>query len=422
MPVNFTPITNDVLSAVRQGDEGALERLFRQNYDALTEEAKANLDDASFAHRIVETAMLRAWERRAEFETPQALESFLREAVHEGAVREKSRRAGLHRFESHEGGQHDRANHHAAVGVDEAWGHIHNVLHAPPPDVAKAARAKAKLSRHAAAEHMATVGRQRPAWMTAVYLFGAVAVVAGILYGLFRETPEGKLSRYLKRDESSEVISKFAQIGSVTLDDGTKATIGADSRMRTPPHFNRDVRGVRVVGTASFEVTQPGGELPFEVRLGEVAVLATGTKFAVNFDTATSSAMVRVDEGSVSVRHGKNSRTVATGQALEVESSGNMREPDKTALDEALGWTSGRLIVVDRPLRQALEQTRRWYGIALIPNDMALMDRKVSVDAPLDSSKVMIAELERTGNMVFGWEDKTMVLYDAAKPIPKKKK
>lgn len=421
MPAIFTPISNDVLSGVRQGDERALERLFREHYDALIEEARTNLDDATFAPRIVETATLRAWEKRTEFQTSQALESFLREAVHEGAVRDKSRRAALHRFEGHEGVHHTRSNGHTPVTVDEAWARINNVLHAPPPDAAKTAQAKAELSRHAAAEHMAVVAKRRAPWMTALYLLGAVAVVAGILYGLFRETPEGKLSRYLKRDESSEIISKFAQVGSVTLDDGTKVTLGADSRLRTPPGFNSDVRGVRVVGTASFEVSQQGS-LPFEVRLGEVAVQATGTKFAVNFDTATTTAMVRVDEGSVDVRFGKTVRPVAAGKALEVDSAGSMREPDKSALDEALSWTNGRLIVVDRPLRQALEQTRRWYGIALIPNDMALMDRKVSVDAPLDSSKVMIAELERTGNMVFGWEDKTMVLYDAGKPIPKKKK
>jgi hypothetical protein len=46
---------------------------------------------------------------------------------------------------------------------------------------------------------------------------------------------------------------------------------------------------------------------------------------------------------------------------------------------------------------------------------MSLMERKVSVNAPLDSSTVMIADLERSGSMKFGWEDKTMVLYDVAK-------
>ncbi|MFP5354552.1 MAG: FecR domain-containing protein [Gemmatimonadota bacterium] len=421
MPATFTPITNDVLSGVKLGDERALARLFREHYDALIEEAKANLDDAGHAPRIVETAMLRAWEKRGEFETPQALEKFLHESVHEGAVRDKSRRAALHRFEGHEGVHVRRGNGHAPASADEVWAHITSVLHAPPPDVAKMAANKAELSRHAAAEHMAVVAKHRPAWMTALYLVAAIAVVAGILYGLFRETPAGKVTRFLKMDESSEIISRFAQVGSVTLDDGTKATIGADSKLRIPPAFNTEVRGVRVTGTASFDVTQQG-VLPFEVRLGEVAVLATGTKFAVNFDTATTIAMVRVDEGSVDVRFGDAVRPLAAGTALEVDSAGNMREPDKGALDEALAWTNGRLVIVDRTLRQALEQTRRWYGVALIPNDMSLMDRKVSVDAPLDSSTAMIADLEASGNMVFGWEDKTMVLYDSAKPIPKKKK
>lgn len=420
MPATFTPITNDVLSGVRLGDERALERLFREHYDALIEEAKANLDDASYAPRVVETAMLRAWEKRGEFDTPLALEKFLHETVHEGAVRDTSRRAGLHRHEAHDGTHAHRGNGHGPANADEVWAHMRTVLHAPPPDAAKVAASKAELSRHAAAEHMAAVAKHRPAWMTALYLVAAVAIVAGILYGLFRETPGGKVTRFLKMDESSEIISRFAQVGSVTLDDGTKATIGADSKLRIPPAFNVEVRGVRVTGTASFDVTQQGA-LPFEVRLGEVAVIATGTRFAVNFDTATTTAMVRVDEGSVDVRFGDAVRAVAAGKALEVDAEGNMREPDQGALDEALAWTDGRLVVVDRTLRQALEQTRRWYGVALMPSDMALMDRKVSVDAPLDSSTAMIADLEQTGNMKFGWEDKTMVLYDAGKPIPKKK-
>ncbi len=421
MPATFTPITNDVLSGVRQGDERALERLFREHYDALIDEAKANLDDDSFAPRIVETAMLRTWQKRAEFETPLALENFLHEAVHEGAVRDKSRRAGLHRFEGHEGVAAHRSNGHAAATADDVWARITTVMHAPPPDTGKMAKAKAELSRHAAAEHMAVVAKHRSIWMTLLYLLAAGAIVAGGLYALFRETPSGRATRYLKMDESHEIISKFAQVGSVTLDDGTKATIGADSRLRIPPRFNTEVRAVRVTGTSSFEVTK-GGELPFEVRLGEVAVVATGTKFAVNYDTATASALVRVDEGTVEVRFGDTKQSVAAGKALEVDKTGAMREPSQGTLDEALAWTSGRLVVNDRTLRQALEQTRRWYGIALIPNDMSLMERKVSVNAPLDSSTVMIAELEKSGNMVFGWEDKTMVLYDAAKPIPKKKR
>lgn len=419
MPGTFAPITDEVLAGVRQGDESALERLFREHYDALCDEATSALDDASSAPKVVETAMLRAWERRAEFQNPAELEAFLHGAVHEGAIREKSRKASLHRLESHEAVPHVSRKHDAApISVDAAWAQVHAVLHAPPPSASHAKKLK-DASRHAAAEHMASVAKHRPMWVSLAYGAAIVAAVAGILFGIFRETPEAKVTRFLKSPDARDIITKFGQTGNVTLDDGTIVTLGADSRLLIPPGYPTSVRAVRVTGTGSFQVT-PAGELPFEVRLGEAAVVATGTKFSVNFDTATSAALVRVDEGTVDVRSGETIRSLTSGQALMVDGKGVVSEPDQAAIDEALAWTNGRLVIVDRTLRQALEQTRRWYAIALIPSDMSLMERKVSVNAPLDSSTVMIADLERTGNMKFGWEDKTMVLYDVAKaPKPK---
>lgn len=414
MPASFAPITEDVLAGVRQGDEGALERLFREHYDALRDEAMSTFDDASSAPKVVEVAMLRAWERRAEFKDAAELESFLHGAVHEGAIREKSRKASLHRLESHEAAPHAARRHDTApMTVDAAWREVHAILHAPPPTPGHAKKLQA-ASRHAAAEHMASVGKHRPVWVSLAYGAAIVAVVAGILFGIFRETPEAKVTRFLKSSDSRDIITKFGQTGNVTLDDGTIVTIGADSRLLIPPGYATVVRAVSVTGTASFEV-QAAGEIPFEVRVGEAAVVATGTRFAVNFDTATKAALVRVDEGSVTVRSGETTRPLAAGQALTVDGTGAIAEASQAAIDEALGWTKGRLIIVDRTLREALDQTRRWYSIALIPSDMSLMDRKVSVNAPLDSSTVMIADLERTGSMKFGWEDKTMVLYDVGK-------
>ncbi|HEX4934796.1 MAG TPA: FecR domain-containing protein, partial [Gemmatimonadaceae bacterium] len=299
MPAMFTPITTDVLDGVRKGDENALERLFRDHYDALIEEAKAAFDDPVAAPKVVEMAILRAWEQHASFESPAALETFLRKTVHDGALREKGRKAALHRFEAHEG-VHVKKHHNgqAPASADEVWQHITTTLHAPPPDAAVAGAAKAEMSRHAAAEHMAAVAKRRSPLLTFAYFMGAVLVVAGILWGIFRESPEQKVTRFLKHADAQEIISKFGQIGSLTLGDGTKARIGADSKLLIPPGFNTEVRAVRVTGTASFEVAA-GQTLPFEVRLGEAAVVATGTKFVVNFDTASSAALVRVDEGSV---------------------------------------------------------------------------------------------------------------------------
>lgn len=420
MTATFTPIENTVLAGLQQRDEGALERLFRGHYDALLEEAKSQLDEPGFAPRVVETAILRAWDKHGGFLTPLALETFLHHAIHEGAIREKSRRAGVHRLESHEASHmHKPAAPAHIATVDEAWAHVASALHVAPPDPKHLAEL-AHMSRHAAAGHLAAVGHTTSLWKTLGYGAAAVATVAALLFVLFRDSPEKKASRLLASVDAREIIAKFGQIGNVTLDDGSKASIGADSKLVIPPRFGTEVRAVRVIGTASFEVAT-GHALPFEVRLGETAVIATGTKFAVNFDTATSTGIIKVTEGSVNVRHGTAVTPIAAGAALAVNAAGEMRAATAAQLDEALAWTDGRLVVVDKPLRAALDQVRRWYGIALIPSDMSLLDRKVSIDAKIESSKEMIADLETSGKLVFGWDDKSMMLYDSASRAKPKK-
>lgn len=412
MPAMFAPIDDEVLTGFKKGDERALEKLFRANYDALLEEAKQQLNETGSAGRVVEMAVLRAWDSRSEHETANALENFLHGAVHEGAVRENSRRAGVHRLAEHEGVQKHRAAPVTTTSVDESWSHIVATLHAPPPTEKHMAQLK-RQSRHAAAEHMAAVGK-RPSLLKTLGLgAAAIAAVAALMFALFRDSPDKKATRMLASGDAREIISRNGQIGNLTLDDGSTALLGADSKLVIPPGFGTQVRAVRVVGTASFDVASDQ-EMPFEVRLGETAVLATGTKFAVNYDTASHVALVRVIEGSVETRNAGKSTPVEAGKAVAVTSAGAVSDATKAQIDEALAWTEGRLVVNDRPLRWTLEQVRRWYGLALMPSDASLLDRKVTVDAALESSTDLIADLEASGKLVFGWDDKTMMLYDVA--------
>lgn len=413
MPATFPPIDDELLAGVRSGDERALERLFRDHFDALTYEAKQSLDDAFFAPKVVESVFVRAWARRAEFDSPSALERFLHESVHEAAIRDNGRRAALRRHPGHDSGAHRAVHQSAPPSVDDAWARLSAAIHAGDHATPAEAGVKARRARHATAEHMANVARRRSPLATAAYMLGIVGVVAGLLYSLFRDTPEKKTGRLLASADAHEIMTKYGQVGTTTLDDGSKATIGADSKLRIPPGYGTQVRAVRVAGTASFQVA-PGHALPFEVRVGNAAVIATGTTFAVAFDTGAKIVTIRVAEGAVNVRAGTNQKALAAGQSMLVDDAGTMKDGDPNAVAEALGWIDGKLVIHDRTLRQALELARRWYSIALIPSDMALMERKVSVDAPLESSREMIADLESSGSMQFGWEDKTMVLYDAS--------
>src|SRR5919202_2016550 len=95
MSTTSPPIAPDVLTGLRQGDEGALERVFRDHYEALTAEAMAVLHDAGLAAITVERVFLRVWKDREKYQTPDELSAFLHQCTHESAVQKQARRAGL---------------------------------------------------------------------------------------------------------------------------------------------------------------------------------------------------------------------------------------------------------------------------------------------------------------------------------------
>jgi ferric-dicitrate binding protein FerR (iron transport regulator) len=359
------------------------------------------------------------WQHRAELTDASKMGEYVQQAVHEASIRDNGRRAGVHRLEQHEKIQAANSGRGGALlSAQEAWEHVAQRLHAPAGDKLSA-EAKANMSRHAAAEHMSHAIEKKNPIKTLGYGVAILAVVGGLLFGLFRDTPEKKTARLLASDKSSEIMSKYGQMGTTTLDDGSKVKIGADSKLRIPPKFNEETRAIAITGSAIIDVAK-GGTLPFEVRIANARVVATGTQFGVAIDTSTKTVFVKVNEGSVDVHVGEKSTPVAAGKTIAVDASGNTREPQPVEVAEALGWADGRFVVNNRSLRLALDQTRRWYGLALVPADMSLMDRKVSVDASLESSKEMIAAIEKSGNLKFGWDDKTMKLYDASTVTNKK--
>jgi ferric-dicitrate binding protein FerR (iron transport regulator) len=423
MSTTTSPIDRDVLAELRRGDERALERLFRERFADLSAEARAELDvDGSSAPRVVEDAFLSAWKARAHFETPESLDAFLHERVHMNAVRERSRRAALHRFEAH--GHHAHAaHHHAPANVDEAWRHVATILHAPEPDAASHVRVD--VSRHEAAEHVKAIARRPPwVWPTVVALVLGVAMFLGLRW-VDRTSVNTAITKALASPDARAFASRAGQRASITLGDRSQVTLGSESRLIVVPNFNETLRAVKLDGTAAFTVAS-NPQIPFTVRAGAASIVATGTVFDVAAysggpNAGTPPAMVRVRDGSVTVTAGNESRALKAGEAVLVDGDGRMTVPTGVAVNEALGWTSDRFVVANRPLREALPLVARWYDTRLIVKDSALLARPVNIDASISSSREAIAGIEKSANLVFGWEDRTMVLRDAGTPAPAKK-
>jgi ferric-dicitrate binding protein FerR (iron transport regulator) len=397
-------------------DASALEVYFRAHFSELADDAKGQLADAApAAPRVVENAFRHAWEHREQIHNEGELKAFLHEEVRHGAAREKSRRASLHRFDQHEKvtKKAGASPSTAKVDVDQSWSHLAHALHLAP-HTGTAAQDSAALLRHDAAAHVADLAK-RPSWKVplAIGVVAALAIVAGI-WSINRLGDEGAVTRALTAPDARTHVAATAQLAIVTLDDGTKVMLTPESRLVVPKQFGELLRVVKLDGEATFTVAS-NQKRPLEVRAGSAKVVAVGTVLTIRAFPAESSVVLYLKEGTANLQLGEQLTPVAPGKAIVVTKSGETREPTPGELQEATTWVDHTLTVSNRQLRDVLPQLKRWYGVDIKVLDLPLLDRPVSLQASLDSPKEAISGVEKSANVKFDYEAKTMVFRDAAK-------
>src|SRR5438067_7287437 len=78
-------------------DVQALKRVFDSDFKGLVDQAKSHLGNAaSFANRVAEGSLVRAWDARGKLQTMDQLRSFLADDVKAAAARALARHTGGH--------------------------------------------------------------------------------------------------------------------------------------------------------------------------------------------------------------------------------------------------------------------------------------------------------------------------------------
>lgn len=388
-------------------DEAALERLFRVHFTALCAEARDHLGEtaASAAPKVVEASFRHAWDEREHIASEADLATFLHDSVRRASARELSRRAGAR----HLSGGAKGAAHHAAnesTDVDTAWQHLTRQLH---PDVNRSeAQAYAEQMRHHAAEHVGDLSKER-SWKVPIIIFlVAAAVAGGGMWYLTQLGADRAVTRALDSSEARSISAKDGQTATLTLEDSTKVMFGAGSKLTIPKEFNVEIRAVKIQGAGRF-VVAPGNPLPFEIRVGKAAVIATGTTIIARDYPNDPFSIVQVVDGSATVRIEKQEHPLAAGQALLIEHNGNSRTPNADELALGTSWTNRR-IVISRQLRDVVAEMNRWIGTEIKVPELKALDIPAKVDAPMDSMRVAIGQVEQSTGLEFAYEGTNNVM------------
>lgn len=161
-------------------------------------------------------------------------------------------------------------------------------------------------------------------------------------------------------DASQEYASAIAAQQSVTLDDGTRVTLGGATRLTT--HFTRGRREVDLTeGEAYFEVVHDASR-PFQVRAGDVTIEDIGTAFNVrrtgNFVTvAMAEGRVRVADATGNAR---NSLEAVAGQSVTYDPSHAAMNVTASDPANAAAWRSARLEFDNEPLSVVVANINRY--------------------------------------------------------------
>lgn len=188
-------------------------------------------------------------------------------------------------------------------------------------------------------------------WLAAAAAAALVLAIGGGFLLRGRAVSEGMLQ--------ATYASVTGQNRDIVLADGSKVTLGGDSRMSV--RFADGERQVTLeAGEAYFQVVHDASH-PFEVAAGGIVVRDIGTSFDVR--RAGGEVAVAVTQGQVRVAvSGHAARTLDAGAEQRVLWNADTQALSlgTTTPEQAAGWRNNRLEFVDEPLAQVIASVNRY--------------------------------------------------------------
>ena len=223
------------------------------------------------------------------------------------------------------------------------------------------------------------------AWITA-----SVAVAASLFLFIFRSSQEISQPTEFSMELFSEVTSPkqveqtlsngycvvstpAATTTLVTLSDGTKVMLNANSTLEYPASFDdAEVREVRLKGEAHFEVTK-NPHRPFMVKAGEMQTQVLGTIFDVKA-YRKDAPKVTLMQGKVKVSNADTEVEMRPGQTATLQAD---KIVVSKASPSASDWLEGDFDMDQVTLAEAMSDIGAWYNKTVVFQSQANMDKLI---------------------------------------------
>ena len=246
-----------------------------------------------------------------------------------------------------------------------------------------------------------------------IVIVGLIIAVlgGGGLWYLNRAGEDNKLNSLFSSSEARKISTSMGQRGDITLSDGSTLNIGPATKLTIIPDYNKQYRGVKVEGTAKFDV-KPSSGAPLEVRAGGGVFVLNEGAFVIRSYDDEGGVTFKLTTGTVQMRAKDVRRDVTAPAALHIGKDSSVSDAEAGAVEIATAWADGKVIFRDLPLGDVLPLFNRYYAMTIDVKDKSLLTRRVTMEAALDSKLKAIAALEASAFVKFAYDGQAPVLRD----------
>ena len=170
----------------------------------------------------------------------------------------------------------------------------------------------------------------------------------------------------------------------LTLSDGTKVWLNADSKLTYPTTFIGDQRLVKLQGEAYFEVKHNAAK-PFLVQCGDHTVKVLGTSFNVQSYADLAQSRITLVEGSVQLHNQGGLSQVLKPNEQAIVSKDNMSIRQVNA-QQYVVWKDGIIVLDKQDIQSIIPQLERWYDVEFNRSGIPDQTPTLSGEIPRDIS------------------------------------
>jgi len=220
----------------------------------------------------------------------------------------------------------------------------------------------------------------------------------------------------------------------VTLPDGSRVWLNADSKIEFPSQFVGRARKIILSGEAYFEVSHNKLK-PFVVQTDKQQVTVLGTHFNINSYADEGSTKTTLLEGSVSVstqpalssssggltssslRGKRSDEAISKGAAVYLKpnqqsilSNNNRITVNTIDAEASIAWKNNKFVFDETDIRYIMRMIARWYNVEIVYTDAIPEEKFWGSVSRYENVSEVLKSLEQTGKIKFKIEGRKIIV------------